>query len=167
MNYEFQSQRKKERYPFWLSGIFCCSSGMCFQKASTLSPSRGLFLDKLMVIETFRPFDWRDLRNGTVEQGALAVVEQALTHSRKSRDFPARNCDYSGPTIDRPFRTYHLPTLAIFEEACLALVHSTIFYCILLVSPCVLRAFPMCFAFDLFFAYLELKAVSPIAALAT
>jgi hypothetical protein len=35
-----------------------------------------------MVIETVRPFHFRDLGNFTVEQGALwAVVELSLTHS--------------------------------------------------------------------------------------
>lgn len=35
----------------------------------------------------------------------------------------------------------YLPTLAIFEEACLGLVQSTILYCIWLVYPFVLLAF--------------------------
>lgn len=43
---------------------------------STVSPS---FLDKWMVIDTFRP---HDLSNWTVEQGSLwAVVELSFTHS--------------------------------------------------------------------------------------
>ena len=108
-----------------------------------------------MVIETVRPFHFRDLGNWTVEQGALwAVVELSLTHS------PSFQENNGIPQPERLVVIPYLPTLAIFEEACLALVQSTLLYCIWLVSPFVLLAFPMSFALNLFFAYLEFQAFS-------
>jgi hypothetical protein len=114
-----------------------------------------------MVIETVRPFHFRDLGNWTVEQGALwAVVELSLTYS------PSFQENNGIPQPERLVVIPYLPTLAIFEEACLALVQSTILYCIWLVSPFVLLAFPMSFALDLFFAYLEFLQSSSLPALA-
>lgn len=76
-----------------------------------------------MVIETVRPFHFRDLGNWTVEQGALwAVVELSLTHS------PSFQENNGIPLPERLVVIPYLPTLAIFEEACLALVQSTIPY---------------------------------------
>lgn len=74
-----------------------------------------------MVIETVRPFHFRDLGNWTVEQGALwAVVELSLTYS------PSFQENNGIPQPERLVVIPYLPTLAIFEEACLALVQSTI-----------------------------------------
>lgn len=55
-----------------------------------------------MVIQTFRPFHFRDLGNWTVEQGALwAVVELSLTHSpsfQENNGIPQPESCYSLPT---------------------------------------------------------------------